>query len=58
MTSESVMEVLKGNRFKFSLDNGDFKEYMIESRKIAEKILKRSVVNIERGLKTILEHFD
>jgi hypothetical protein len=50
MNSESVMEVLKGNRFRFSLENGNFKDYLIESRKISEKILKRSVVNIERGL--------
>jgi hypothetical protein len=57
MTCEGVMDVLKGNRFRFSLDNGHYKEYLIESRKIAEKILKRSVVNIERGLQTIQEHF-
>lgn len=56
MDSDSIMELLKGNRFKFSLDNGHFKEYLIESRRIAEKILKRSVVNIERGLQTIQEH--
>jgi translation initiation factor IF-1 len=53
MTCEGVMEILKGNRFRFSLDNGHYKEYLVESRKIAEKILKRSVVNIELGLKTI-----
>jgi hypothetical protein len=57
MTSESVMDVLKGNRFRFSLDNGHYKDYLIESRKIAEKILKRSTVNIDRGLQTIREHF-
>ena len=31
---------------------------MLQSRKIAEKILKRSVVNIERGLETIISHFE
>ena len=56
MDSDSVMEILKGNRFKFSLDNSHYKEYLIDARKIAEKILKRSVVNIERGLATIQEH--
>ena len=56
MDSDSVMEILKGNRFKFSLDNGNFKEYLIEARRIAEKILKRSVVNVHRGLATIQEH--
>jgi hypothetical protein len=29
MTCEGVMEVLKGNRFRFSLDNGNYKEYLI-----------------------------
>ena len=53
MDTDSVMEILKGNRFKFSLDNGNFKEYLIEARRIAEKILKRSVVNVHRGLATI-----
>jgi len=56
--SEAIMEVLKGNRFKFSLDHGNFKEYLVQSRKISELILKRSVVNIERGLATIEDHFD
>ena len=58
MTPDSVMDILKGNRFRFSLDNGHYKDYLIESRKISEKILKRSVVNIERGLETIKEHFN
>jgi hypothetical protein len=58
MTPESVMEILKGNRFKFSLDNEHFKDYMIKARKIAEKILKRNVVNIQRGLSTIQEHLN
>lgn len=58
MTCESVMDVLKGNHFRFSLDNGHFKDYLIESRKIAEKILKRSIVNIDRALQTIREHFN
>ena len=49
MTPETVMEVLKGNKFRFSLENGDYKQYLTDSRKIAEKILKRSVVNIDRG---------
>jgi hypothetical protein len=50
------MVLLKGNKFKFSLDNEHFEEYLIEARRIAEKILKRSVVNIDRGLQTIQEH--
>ena len=58
LDSEAIMEVLKGNRFKFSLDHGNFKEYLVQSRKISELILKRSVVNIERGLATIEDHFD
>lgn len=29
MTPEKVMEILKGNKFRFSLDNGHLKEYMI-----------------------------
>lgn len=56
MDSDSIMELLKGNKFKFSLDHGHFKEYLIEARRISEKILKRSVVNIDRGLQTIKDH--
>jgi hypothetical protein len=56
MTAERLMEVLKGNHFRFSLDNSHYKDYLIEARKISEKILKRSSVNIERGLKTIQDH--
>jgi len=56
MDCEAVMDILKGNRFKFSLDHGHYKEYLIQARRIAEKILKRSVVNVERGVQTIKEH--
>ena len=56
MDSDQIMDLLKGNKFKFSLDHGHFNEYLIEARRIAEKILKRSVVNIDRGLQTIQEH--
>ena len=49
-----MIEVLKGHRFKFTLDN--YETYLIESRKIAEKILKRAEVNIEKGAETIKEH--
>jgi hypothetical protein len=58
LDSEAIMEVLKGNKFKFSLDHGNFKEYLVQSRKISELILKRSVVNIERGLATIEDHLE
>ena len=50
MDSDQIMVLLKGNKFKFSLDNEHFEEYLIEARRIAEKILKRSVVNIDRGM--------
>ena len=56
MDSDQIMVQLKGNKFKFSLDNEHYQEYLIEARRIAEKILKRTVVNIERGLQTIQEH--
>eukprot|EP00347_Sterkiella_histriomuscorum_P006178 403353763 len=55
MTEEQVMNVLKGHRFKFSLDS-HFEQYSTESRKIAEKILKRSEVNLQRGIETIKQH--
>lgn len=51
-----MMAVLKGHRFKFSLDN--FEQYSSESRKIAERILKRSEVNLERGVETIKQHLE
>jgi hypothetical protein len=57
MTSESLMELFKGSKFRFSLDSDHVREYLIDARKIAEKILKRSEVKIERGLATIDEHF-
>lgn len=50
------MAVLKGHRFKFSLDN--FEQYSSESRKIAERILKRSEVNLDRGVETIKQHLE
>jgi hypothetical protein len=56
MDSDQLMDILKGNKFRFSLDQDHVKEYLIEARKIAEKILKRSVVNIDRGVQTIIEH--
>lgn len=56
MDSDQIMVQLKGNKFKFSLDNEHYQEYLIEARRIAEKILKRTVVNIDRGLQTIQEH--
>ncbi len=46
MDTESMMEVLKGSRFRFALNHQDFKDYLIEARKISEKILKRTTVNI------------
>ena len=54
MDADSMIEVLKGNRFKFTLDN--YEQYLVESRKIAEKILKRSEVNIQKGVQTIQEY--
>lgn len=56
MDSDQLMHLLKGNKFHFSLNKDHVNEYLIEARKIAEKILKRSVVNIERGISTIEEH--
>jgi formylmethanofuran dehydrogenase subunit A len=56
MDTESVMEVLKGNKFTFSLDGEHYSDYLIEARVIAEKILKRAHVKIERGLITIKDH--
>ena len=50
------MDLLKGNRFKFSLDQEHIKDYLLEARKISEKILKRNVVNIKRAIQTIYEH--
>jgi len=51
MHEDQVYEILKGNRFRFTLDN--FEQYSAETRKIAERIFKRSEVNIERGVETI-----
>lgn len=59
MTPEQVMDLLKGHRFRFSLGTSDgpqIKDYLIEARKISEKILRRSVVNLEKGLATIQDH--
>ena len=56
MESEQIMEILKGNRFRFSLDSEHEKDYLIEARRISEKILKRSSVDIEKGFATIEEH--
>jgi formylmethanofuran dehydrogenase subunit A len=50
MDTDSMMEVLKDHKFRFSLDGDHLKEYLSEARRIAEKILKRTHVNIERGL--------
>jgi len=59
MTPEQVESLLKGHRFRFSLGTSDgpqVKDYLIEARKISEKILRRSVVNLEKGFATIQEH--
>ena len=58
MNPESVMDLLKGNRFRFSLDGENYKDYLLEARRISEKILKRSAVNVERAIETIIEHFN
>ena len=54
MDPDSVIEVLKGHKFTFSLDN--MKQYVVDTRRIAEKILKRSKVNIENGSGMIESH--
>jgi hypothetical protein len=54
MTEEDIMEVLKGHRFTFSLAN--YEQYLTESRKIAEKILKRSEVDIKRAVVSLKDH--
>ena len=46
MDSESIMEVLKGHKFHFSLDSDHVKDSLIEARRISEKIFKRATVNI------------
>jgi hypothetical protein len=59
MSPESVTEAIKGNKFRFSLGsngNHNYSDYLIEARKISEWILKRSSVNLERGLATIVKH--
>lgn len=56
MTEEDVKAVLQGHRYRFNLDN--FEQYSTESRKIAERILKRGEVNIERAIQTIKQHLE
>jgi hypothetical protein len=50
MTTDSLVPQLKGNHFRFSLESSHFSGYLIDARVIAEKILKRTTVNIELGL--------
>ena len=38
MDEEWVMEVLQGNKFKFTLDNHE--KYLADSRSVVEKIFK------------------
>lgn len=54
MTEEQVVDILKGHRFRFGLDG--FEQYLAESRKIAERILKRTEVNMDKGIQTVKEH--
>lgn len=59
MNPESVMEAIKGHKFRFSLGSGgnhSFSDYLIEARKISEHILKRTSVDLVKGLETIVEH--
>jgi hypothetical protein len=58
MNPEQLIELFKGCKFRFSLDADHVKEYLIIARKISEKILKRSEVQIDRGIATIKEHLN
>ena len=44
MDEEYVMDVLKGNKFSFTLPH--YEEYMVESRKVVEEILKANEFNL------------
>lgn len=50
MDTDSMMDLLKGHHFKFHLEREHVKDYLIEARRISEKIFKRTIVNIDRGL--------
>lgn len=56
LNPEQLMDLFKGCKFTFSLDADHVKEYLIVARKISEKILKRTEVQIDRGIATIKEH--
>lgn len=51
MDEESVIEVLKGHKFKFSVANYD--GYLKESRKICEKIMNVAEFNLNTAINTI-----
>lgn len=54
MSEQDVIEVLKGHRFTFTLEN--YEQYSAESRKNAEKILKRSEVDVKKGVDALKNH--
>lgn len=54
MDENSVLNVFSGYKFKFAVK--DFDEYLIESRKISEKLLKIEEFSLENSIKIIKEH--
>ena len=56
LDEESAIKILKGHKFKFSLDG--YLEYMVDSRRIGEQILKRTVVDIDRAVQTLEAHLN
>lgn len=54
LDEEFVIELLKGNKFRFSLDN--YQAYSADSRKITEQILKFESFDFDESFNTISEH--
>ncbi len=51
MDEESVIDVLQGHKFKFSVAN--YEEYLKESRKICAKIMTVAEFNLDTAIKTV-----
>ena len=54
MTEEQIIDILKGHKFRFHLDN--YQQYSLESRKITEQILKFEEFKLESACDTLEEH--
>ena len=55
MDEDSVIEVLHGHKFKFSVP--DYEEYLKESRSICEKVMRVTEFNLSTALSAIQTHF-